>query len=137
MRTRREITADIRRMRRIVKNASIGDDGPGFVEKRLVLNQLEDELADFDAPAPVLRALPPASEGTFIMRRTARTRGGRAGETEEEKQLRLRRARIDARSGARANIHNPEAAAHQEAQARKGKLHIKGLIPKSAMHQAR
>lgn len=132
MRTRREIKADIRVMRRIVKNASVADDGEDFIEKRRVLDRLYAERDALDAPPPpVLRALPPAAR-TWTPQRTTR-----AGETEEQKQRRLRGQRIDARTGARSNIGDEGGDARREEQSRKGLLHTKGLIRRSAMHQAR
>lgn len=124
MRTRREIKKEIRGMEKVVKAASIGDDGPDFANKRRVLERLRAELADIDAP-PEPPALPPAGNGTFVMRHRE------TGETEAQRWGKV----INMRRGnpAQRNIWDPEADAVRAARIEKGKEHIKGMIPRSAM----
>ncbi len=125
MRTRREIRRDIRRMERVVKAASVADDGPDFVHKRRLLERLREELAGLDASPPAA-ALPPAGTGEFTMRRA------RPVETDADRWRRVVAMRHGV-AGAGRNIYAPEADAARAAKVRNGQEHVTGLVRRSAM----
>ena len=127
MRTRREIKRDIRRARRDVKTASVEDDGPRFVALRKIYDALRDELAALDAPPPPAE-LPPGT-GTFTMRKTPRT------ETEADRWDKVLAMRGG--GGPARVIHTPEADVARAVKIRDCREHVTGLVPKSAMRQAR
>lgn len=125
MRTRREIRRDIRRMERVVKAASVADDGPDFVHKRRLLERLREELAALDAPPRP--ALPPAGTGEFTMRRARPV-----NDTDADRWRRVVAMRHGV-AGAGRNIYAPEADATRAAKVRNGQEHVTGLIRRSAM----
>lgn len=97
----------------------------------LELNKIRGGPAPALPPAPEPRALPPAARVWTPQRTT------RAGETEEQKQRRLRANVFRSRTGAQSKIWDPEGDAARDARIQRGEEHVKGLIRRSAMHQAR